>query len=389
MNRIARTSFAKKSVDRIARLLGISRDVAATPADRASPGAVLDDLPILNPRNGDRHADMDINDKCNLSCPTCFRGVGSQKNTSALMPLEKFREVANKLTAEGYPNISLINWTEPFLCKTLDRYVAVVKECGPDCWLSSNLSLPPKQYADVMVGALAAGVDILFVSVSGFTQETYEINHVGGRIDWVKENLAMLARERRARRFTTSIWMRYLEWPYNAHEARLWRDVCQEFNVGFAEIPAFGDPQTPLPDANAFRKEVDFRMLHPEMAHRFDPLNPNAVPNISNEANIAISSRESAPATMASPARQLPESLCPLILDRVAIDAKGDAYLCCAYPNEPRLKIGQYTELSEADLFLRRMDHEFCKTCSFPPRPVTDTDRKRFAAVMERDKITV
>jgi len=376
--------FGKESVDRITRLLGFNRDVAAASADGTSPEVVLDDLPILNPRNGYRHADMDINDKCNLSCPTCFRGVGSQKNTTALMPLETFREVANKLTAEGYPNISMINWTEPFLCKTLDRYVAVVKECGPDCWLSSNLSLPPKQYADVMVGALAAGVDILFVSVSGFTQETYEINHVGGRIDWVKENLAMLARERRARRFTTSIWMRYLEWPYNVHEAGLWRDACKKLNVGFEEIPAFGDPQTPLPDAGAFRKEVDFRLSHPDVAQRFDPLNPNVMPNISDEAAAA-----SAPAPIGSPAPQLPDTLCPLILDRVAIDAKGDAYLCCAYPNEPRLKIGHYAELSEGELFLRRMNHEFCKTCSFPQRAVTDADRQRFASAVERDKISV
>src|SRR5437588_9716858 len=137
---------------------------------------------VRSPSNGDIHLDIDIIDKCNLQCPTCWRGVAAQKNTSATMPLPRFREIVSKARAEGYPNVSLINWTEAFLCKTLHEYVAVVKEAGLDCWISSNLSLPPKEYSPAIIAALSSGVDILTVSVSGFTQSIYEINHKRGRI---------------------------------------------------------------------------------------------------------------------------------------------------------------------------------------------------------------
>ncbi len=268
------------------------------------------------------------------------------------MAVPKFREIVKKVAAEGYPNVTLINWTEPFLCKTLDQYIPTIKEYGMDCWLSSNLSLPPKQYADSMVRTLAAGVDILFVSVSGFAQETYQINHVGGRSDWIKENVEILSRELRAGRIKTSIWIRYLEWPYNAHEKAPWIELCKRLKIGFIAIPAYGDPKTPLPNAAEFGKYLEGKLF---ATAKIDLTDEN-----------------------------IPKKICTLIADRVAIDAKGDAYLCCAFPNESRLRIGHYTELSEDELLLRRLEHDFCKTCAIPPRDITDKDIARIKRARER-----
>jgi hypothetical protein len=350
-------------------------DVAAPVAEafagdaNATYEVALEDLPILHPMDGHSQATLDINDKCNLFCPTCFRGTGGQKNSSSVMPLDKFDGVIRKVSAEGYRNITLVNWTEPFLCKTIDQYIGLVKQYGLNCWLSSNLSLPPQQYADVMLRALAAGLDILFVSVSGFTQETYRINHVGGRLDWVKENLAMLSRARRERKFATSVWLRYLQWPYNEGEAPAWRELCASLNLGFEAIPAFGDPLTPQSDAASFKREVDFRMAGGG-GMRFDPLVPSAVPDFEPAVHTEDDVAAPEPSTP-------PTEVCTLIADRLVVDSKGDAYLCCAYPNEPRLKIGPYTELSAKDLFLKRLNHEFCKTCAFPTRLVTDEDLEK------------
>src|SRR6185369_5284155 len=141
-----------------------------------------------SPKNGDLQVHIDLIDRCNLQCPTCWRGTGAQVNTTATLPLDKFREIVAKVKDEGYPNVALINWTEPFLCRNLHEYVPIVNESGMECWLSSNLSLPPNVYIPTIISALESGVDILWISVSGFTQAVYEINHVGGRVDWIKEN---------------------------------------------------------------------------------------------------------------------------------------------------------------------------------------------------------
>jgi hypothetical protein len=293
------------------------------------------------------------------------------------MPLPLFRKTVVKAKAEGFPNIALINWTEPFLCTNLHQYVTIVKELDLDCWLSSNLSLPPDKYLETMKAALRAGVDILFVSVSGFTQEIYQINHKAGRVDWIKQNVAELAKMFTSREIGTGIWIRYLQWPYNAHEKKLWADYAEELGIGFEPISAHGDPKTPLPNAVAFRKEVDFRLRRPTIKSDFDPLFPNVIPasQTTNAGSISDNNARTKGTNQANYA--LSKELCPLILDRIALDAKGDMYLCCAYPNEPRLKIGHYTALSEREHFMKRVEHDFCKTCAFPQRAVTEKDLEK------------
>ena len=302
---------------------------------------------VRRPRHHEIHFDIDLLNKCNLQCPTCFRGVGAEKNAAGVLPLDQFREIVAKARAEGYPNICLINWTEAFLLKNLDEYVRVVKEFRDlDCWVSSNLSLPPERYLPSIIAALAAGIDILFVSVSGWTQETYEINHKGGRVDWIQQNVAGISDALRDGRVKTNVWIRYLQWPYNEHEAEDWARLAREIRIGFDAVPAHGDPRQPLP-AN-----------YPEHIR-------NVVAHV-REQGLAVRTTT------------VPDKVCSLIMDRAALDAKGDAYLCCAFPNAPELRIGRYTEMSEEQLLLARHDHPYCKLCQIRPRDATKRDRERF-----------
>jgi hypothetical protein len=267
------------------------------------------------------------------------------------MPLDHFRAIVAKIRDEGYPNVALINWSEPFLNKRLHEYVPLVGEAGLDCWLSSNLSLPPKAYLPTTIAALAAGVDVLFVSVSGFSQPIYEINHKGGRVDWIKENLAAIAEEVRAGRITTGVWVRYLEFPYNAHEAVLWAEFAEKHGIGIDIVAASGDPNSPLPSWDTYQQHLENCFPDFEVP---DPA-----------ADIAVEKVE------------IPTKICFLIADRLALDAKGDAYLCCAYPNVDETKIGAFIDIPEDELLLRRINHTFCNTCSMPRRDVTDNDRTR------------
>src|SRR3974377_83537 len=109
---------------------------------------------------------IDIIDKCNLRCPTCVRGTRLLKNSDNTMSIETFRSIVRKARNEGYHGIGLFNWIEPFLSKAIDQFVAVVKQEGLYCGISSNLSLKPDSYFDPICKALAAGVDSLIVSVS-------------------------------------------------------------------------------------------------------------------------------------------------------------------------------------------------------------------------------
>jgi hypothetical protein len=229
-----------------------------------------------------------------------------------------------------------------------------------DCWLSSNLSLQPKIYIPTIISALESGVDILFISVSGFTQAVYEINHVGGRVDWIKENLVAIAAGVQAGRIKTGVWIRYLEFPYNTHEVPLWREFGEQIGIPIDVVPAHGDPKSPLLSYDGYQQ------------HLKDRLTGMNTPNPNDEI----------------PMERLDVSrkICGLVADRVAIDAKGDAYLCCAYPNFEETKIGAYTDMSEHDLLLLRIAHPFCDTCEIPLRDSTDGDRKRVADAIEESR---
>jgi hypothetical protein len=73
-------------------------------------------------------------------------------------------------------------------------------------------------------------------------------------------------------------------------------------------------------------------------------------------------------------------------MDRAALDAKGDAYLCCAYQNAPELRIGRYTDMSEDEFLLARHDHLYCKLCQIPARDATENDRERFRRALASAK---
>ena len=316
----------------------------------------IDLTPVVQPpRNGDVHFDIDLLNKCNLLCPTCFRGVGAEKNAPGVLSLDHFREIVAKARAEGYPNICLINWTEAFLLKNLDEYVRVVKEYPDlDCWVSSNLSLPPERYLPSIISALAAGIDLLFVSVSGWTQETYEINHKAGRVDWIKQNVAGIHGALKGGRVKTNVWIRYLQWPYNEHEAAEWARFAGEIRIGFDAVPAHGDPRQPLP--KNYREHIQ-----------------NILAQVADQG-------------LAAPTTSVPDKVCSLIMDRAALDAKGDAYLCCAFQNAPELRIGRYVDMSEEEFLLARHSHSFCKLCEMPTRDATEHDRERFGRALTSAK---
>jgi organic radical activating enzyme len=114
---------------------------------------------------------IDTIDVCHLRCPTCIRGVRGIENTPSKMPLEMFERVIAKVKAERYSCVGLYNWTEPFQNRTLQDYVAVVRQAGLSCEISTTLSL---RHIDNLKDTLLAGLNRMTVSMSGATQATYE-----------------------------------------------------------------------------------------------------------------------------------------------------------------------------------------------------------------------
>jgi len=291
---------------------------------------------------------IDIIDKCNLRCPTCVRGTQLLKNSAASMPIDLFKKIVEKAKSEGYDTIGVYNWIEPFLCKDLEKFVLIVKNTGLDCELSSNLSLKPASYFDNIQRALVKGVDRLTVSVSGYNQEIYQINHVGGNVSWIKENLEQIALLKRTNVIKTKVFLRFIQFDYNTEEEPLLRKYADSLGLEFEVIKGVGYP------SHSIDKYESENFYHDRLK--------NFNPSRNHEGNGEI---------------------CSLIMDTIAIDNQGDAYICCIYPYYSSLRIGPYLEMSKHDILLKRYSHPICPSCAFPRRKATANDCSKLVKAIE------
>src|SRR5262249_16713522 len=88
-----------------------------------------------------------------------------------------------------------------------------VKSRDLRCSISSNLQVlrNPEQL-------LASGLDLMRVSLSGFTQRIYELGHRGGDIEVVKHNMRRLAAAKASTGAGTTIEVLYHRYRDNAAE---------------------------------------------------------------------------------------------------------------------------------------------------------------------------
>jgi MoaA/NifB/PqqE/SkfB family radical SAM enzyme len=287
---------------------------------------------------------VDLIDVCNLKCPTCVRGVGVLPNSAKKMPVSQFDEIAAKLKGEGYKRIGLFDRTEPFLVRNLHEYVAVVKKHDLGCMVSTNFSL---RRVDDLEASLRAGIDHLIISVSGFDQAVYEINHVAGNIDYVKANTERTAALKRSGAISAQVVLRFLRFDYNADQEAKLEQYASGLGIEFEPIDGHLLGDIPSQMTDNFRSLIsEFRSDRPH-----DP----------------------------------PGKVCPLMMSQQAIDHAGKAYLCCAYFAHPVLEIGNYLELSREELLFKKFTHPICVTCPMTRRDATPADKELlFEALQHR-----
>jgi len=269
-------------------------------------------------------------------------------NSPKSMSLNLFRAIVEKAKSEGYDLIGLYNWTEPFLSKKLPEFISIVKELGLTCHVSSNLSL--KGRFDTIERSLAAGLDYLVVSVSGLNQEVYEINHRGGKISYVRENLEYISKLLQNNSdIKTKVYIKFIKFDYNMREELLLKEYANSLSIGFEMIDGVGHPNKPV---NLICSEESF-------LGRIKNIIPSSIYEKGGE-------------------------ICSLILDTISIDCDGNAFLCCANPNYPVLRIGAYLDMTKSDILIKRYTHPVCKSCPGYRRKATANEIAMLDALMSR-----
>ena len=199
----------------------------------------MPDEPAGAPRSGKSFVFyIDVFSYCNLRCPSCLVGTRYGELSDwprGLMSPELLGQILDKAVSEcSISAVGLYNWTEPLLHPQIADLVRVVKSRGLPCALSSNLNVlrDPETL-------LAADPDFFRVSLSGFTQQTYEIGHREGDIEVVKQNMRRLAAARDVVRPHTQIEVFYHRYRYNGHELAPMQSFAESLGFHFTGTLAY------------------------------------------------------------------------------------------------------------------------------------------------------
>jgi MoaA/NifB/PqqE/SkfB family radical SAM enzyme len=124
--------------------------------------------------------------QCNLDCRTCIRNVWDE-------PLGKMPDVVFERIILGLrdwappPTVFFGGWGEPLFHPKIVEMVARTKALGSRVELIINgTRLAP----DLTQGLIAAGLDVLWVSLDGATPETYADVRLGATLPQILKNLA-------------------------------------------------------------------------------------------------------------------------------------------------------------------------------------------------------
>lgn len=186
---------------------------------------------------------IDVVSGCNLRCAACPVGmpefsnsIGQQLREMDVAMFDKICEKAKRET-DGNCRFGLYNWTEPTLHSRLHELIACANRHAIPCGLSSNLNHP---YDWSLLKSLQ--LCNFTITVSGFTQKTYAINHKGGRIEPVLVNLVEISRQLADCDFYKNIQVRYLVHRENKHEVSTFQHFCQRLGLDFSVYHAYYMP---------------------------------------------------------------------------------------------------------------------------------------------------
>lgn len=195
-------------------------------------------------------ANIEIVDNCNLSCLTCRRDAFM--SSAGRMDIDLFRRILDKLQLMGVWKIEMYNYTEPFLHPDIYEFVKEVKKRNLILNLSTNLSLKNIPHLKDCVDLLTPD-DLMIVTISGIRKDVYEINHRGGNIDNVINNLHIIAKSSSKK----SVRLRLLKFDYNKGELLAAKKLAAELGLSFEWQPAFGNPFGINKDSEKLRAKIN------------------------------------------------------------------------------------------------------------------------------------
>ncbi|MCA9978760.1 MAG: radical SAM protein, partial [Anaerolineales bacterium] len=136
---------------------------------------------------------IETTNHCNIDCATCMRS--SWNVEMGLMSDETFDQILHSLDAIGQPmDITFMGIGEPLAHPRTVDMIAQLKALGHRVEMVTNGTLLNEKRAE---GLIAAGLDVLWVSIDGATPENFGDIRLGAYLPQILDNIRQFSRLRR------------------------------------------------------------------------------------------------------------------------------------------------------------------------------------------------
>ena len=182
---------------------------------------------------------IDPTNVCNLRCPLCPTGNGTNARPKKLMSYECFTAIIDEIR-EYAVEVILHNWGESLLHPRIFDMIRYAAAANIGTSISSHFN----SVTDAMIENLIdSGLEHLTVSLDGASQEVYETYRVRGKLSVALDALARLQRRKRERRSATPVveWQ-YLVMKHNEHEIPAAQQLAADLGVERFRLLSVGLP---------------------------------------------------------------------------------------------------------------------------------------------------
>lgn len=202
---------------------------------------------------------------CNLRCPGCPTGLQLGLRPSSTMKVDLFKAAIDEIGDYVF-SLDMFNWGEPLLHRETPEMIRYAKDKGIEIHISTNLSV--KLSDDYIERLVLSGLDRLFVSLDGTTEETYSKYRVRGDHQLVRDNMQRIqAAKKRLGVQTPVIEWKYLVFRHNEHQVEEAASQFREWGADYVSMEGAIMPAAPYDEDFQPSSIPKYNMYHSD--HHF------------------------------------------------------------------------------------------------------------------------